>query len=215
MKSSVTISAITAAALMFFLSSSAWAKVKPDAVWNPGEDVIRRVKDACADERDVTKCFAKRMREEGASRQAVRFAKSLPTFGILRELREAGKVDIAYVLYPFRANENYGVFLVNGRPSKVDVDDQALLPKDDIKSDPLYEKIDKRYHGFGLWPGDRFSTDKPTVETPKGGGQWFAVEYIVTSGCRACEEVATARFGFDFDKKGKFLGAKFIRLVGR
>jgi hypothetical protein len=202
-------------ALVFVLlfPAGALAKVTEKAVWDPGEEVIQKIKEKCADEKDVTKCFAVKMKEEGASKQAIKFAKSLPTFGILRKLRETGRVDIAYVLYPFRANENYGVILVNGRPSKIDVDDQMLLPKDDIKMDPLYQKIDKKYHGFGLWPGDRFITNSPAVETPKGGGQWFAIDYIMTSGCRACEEVGVARFGFDFNTKGKFLGAKFIRLI--
>lgn len=201
--------------LFLIFSSTALAKVDQKAVWNPGDQVIRKIKNECADANNVTKCFAKKMKDEGASRKAMRFAKSLPTFGILRDLRETGKVDIAYVVYPFRANENYGVLLVNGKPSPIDVDDLSLLPQDQIETDLIYPDLKKKYHDITLWPGDRFSMDKPTAETPKGGGQWFAVEYRLTNGCRACKDVATARFGFDFNTKGKFLGAKFIRLVER
>lgn len=199
--------------LVLMIPASALAKVTDKAVWNPAGDVIRAIKDGCADDKEVTKCFAKGMREEGASKQAVKFAKSLPTFGILRHLRETGKVDIAYVVYPFRANENYGVILVNGRPSPIDVDDLNALPQDQIKTDLAYPKLAKRYKEIALWPSDRFSYNLPTVEVPSGGGQWFAVEYRLTDGCRACKDVGIARFGFDFNTKGKFLGAKFIRLI--
>ena len=51
--------------LVLVFPASALAKVTDKAVWNPGEDVIQRIKNWCADEKDVTKCFAKRMREEG------------------------------------------------------------------------------------------------------------------------------------------------------
>ncbi len=201
--------------MLLAVASVAHARVGDGAVWNPGEETIQRTRDACADAEDVAKCFALAMKREGASRQAVKFARSLPTFGILRELKDTGKVDIAYVLYPFRANENYGVLLVNGRPSPIDVDDLSLLPLDQIETDLAYPDLVKRYGQLSLWPADRFNTNVPSVEVPKGGGEWFAVDYRVTDGCRACEDIGIARFGFDFDEKGRFLGAKFIRLVPR
>jgi hypothetical protein len=102
---------------------------------------------------------------------------------------------------------------VNGKPSPIDVDDLSILPQDQIKMDIAYPKLAKRYKDLTLWPSDRFSYNLPTVEEPRGGGQWFAVEYLLKDGCHACKDVAIARFGFDFNTKGKFLGAKFIRLI--
>ncbi len=189
------------------------ARVGPDAVWSPAPGAVEAIKADCADAKKVERCFAKGMREHGATRVAVRFAKKLPTFGWLRALVGMGPVDIAYVTYPFRANENAGALLVNGKPSIIDVDDQKLLPIDQLPLDPLYAKLQKKYPAISLWPDDRFTMGQPTMERLRQGGQWFAVNYRLRDGCRACQELATARFAFDFDTKGKFLGAKFIRVV--
>jgi hypothetical protein len=64
-------------------------------------------------------CFLTEIRAAGASSEAVAFAKSLADkgYGYLREFRDTGRVDVAYVEFFLRANEMEGVYLVNGLPT--------------------------------------------------------------------------------------------------
>ena len=159
-------------------------------------------------------CFIAQMQGAGASSQALSFARLLHDrtgqVGYSREFREAGAVDVAYVQYAFRANELNGVYLINGSPPLVDVDDQTLLDKAGLASDFVYADIRKQYPDVTIFPGDRFHTDSPAVEVLIGGGLRFTVPYRLNNVCHACSQVGTARFAFDFDAAGKFLGTRLV-----
>ena len=45
------------------------------------------------------------------------------------------------------------------------------------------------------------------------GSQRFVINYSLKEPCQACPTVGHARYGFDFDPTGKFLGVKFIKVV--
>lgn len=60
-----------------------------------------------------------------------------------RGFRHLRPVDIAYVTYPFRANENDGVFLVNGAPVNIDVDNQGLLAQGKRTKNSAYATLGK------------------------------------------------------------------------
>jgi hypothetical protein len=63
-----------------------------------------------------------------------------------------------------------------------------------------------------IFPGDRGGTTYPEVEVLPQGGQRFIVSYYLLKGCHACSRLGTARFAFDFDSAGKFLGTRFLRV---
>src|SRR5207253_1609130 len=126
--------------------------------------------------------------------------------GFLRDFREAGPVDVAYVEYVFRANENLAYYLVNSGPSLIDVDDLKILPTSSLESDERYKAIKARYPSVSIWPGDRNSTGYPIVEALANGGERFVVSYWLQNSCHACERIGSVQFAFDFDKNGKFLG---------
>lgn len=67
------------------------------------------------------------MKKAGATPAAVEFSKQLGEPGFVRDFRAAGPVDIAYVLYPYRANENQSWLIVNGDPPAIDVDNSKLV----------------------------------------------------------------------------------------
>jgi len=67
------------------------------------------------------------MKKAGASSAAVEFSKQLGEPGFVRDFRAAGPVDVAYVLYPYRANENQSWVIVNGAPPAIDVDNSKLV----------------------------------------------------------------------------------------
>ncbi len=187
--------------------------IGPEAVWDSDERSQKKLHEECGSlAGPVDKCFISFMEKSGASPQAAAFARLLDRRGYLRGFRKAGPVDIAYVAYPFRANENYGYLLVNGDPTMIDVDNLNALPKKQLESDPKYMKLAAKFPDIAIWPGDRYSTEHPIMERLPDGGQRFVVEYRLTDFCHACEVVGKARFGFDFDPKGKFLGIKALQV---
>ncbi len=188
--------------------------VTADSVWNADKQAILAAKQRCADTggREVEECFADAMQGFGASPEAVAFTRSFGGGAFVRKFRETGRVDIAQIVYPFRANENHGILLLNGEPPIVDVDDIALLPKEAMEQDRTYAAIRKLYPRVTLWPGDRSFRQAPLSETLPGGGQAFVVPYTLRNFCHACEVLGSAFFAFDFDKGGKLVGIRFLRV---
>jgi hypothetical protein len=153
------------------------------------------------------------MKEMGATSEAIRFTELTDTTGYMRRLVHAGSVDIAYVCYPFRANENFGVTLVNGRPGMIDVDDFQYVDLTLLKKDSTYLDIVNEFPDAAVWPGDRYLFNQPVCEPLPGGGQRFAVEYLLKNGCHACANLAAVKFAFDFDRAGIFIGTRLISVT--
>jgi len=201
------------AQIAFAADTDPWQPVGPAAIWPDAEKKARQVVEECSSKRgpDFGECFVSFMQKHGASSQAVLFARLTDNTGYLRAFRKVGPVDIAYVAYPFRANTNHGYLLVNGDPPMVDVDN-LMLTKEALARDPAYAKLLQRFPNAAIWPEDRFSTRLPVAEELPDGGQRFIVVYRITDLCRACKELAKAKFGFDFDANGKFLGVRMLSL---
>lgn len=197
-------------------AGAAWAKDKigPEDVWDPGASQLQALRDGCGagDPAKLKSCWIAAMKKGGASKGAVDFAAQLQDPGSLRDYKEGGAAGIAYVVYPYRANENNAVYLVNGKPDLIDVDNQSQLPVGEMQKDPVYADMAKRSPGVSLWPGDRFTAGHPAVQLQAGGGVRFLVDYRLLDGCHACEQLGTAYFAFDFDGGGKFAGVSFVRV---
>ncbi len=186
--------------------------VGKEAVWRPGPGVMDGMKEKCGALKgaEVNECFISTMESSGASSQALVFTRSTGHTAYLQDFREMGRVDVAYVYYPFRANENTGCLLVNGDPLVVDVDDPKYQPKDDLKKDRQYSSLLKSFPNVSIWPGQRSGTGHPLLRKLAGNGQRFVVGYRLLKGCHACERLGNAWFAFDFDGKGKFLGTRLL-----
>jgi len=184
------------------------------AIWAPGMSIMQHIREVCSGGKypDFGKCFVEQMKESGASNNAVEFAKLTGDQGFLRDFKKFGKVDVAYSNFPFRANENQVCFLVNGSPNMIDVDDYNLMPTKEIKKNKQYKMIQKKYPGVSIWPGDRYGTDYPYYSHLPSGGQRFVFIYKLQNGCHACAIIGYAKFAFDFNKKGKFIGIKVINV---
>jgi predicted secreted protein len=188
------------------------AMIGPEACWSPNEQVLGMIRTACAPLAGIAfeECFLAGMQKSGASPQAVAFTKSIGNLGYMEALRRFGPVDIAFVVYPFRANENQGFLLINGTPPQIDVDDLGLLSPENFKKDPRYARLKQEYPAVELWPGDRSDSDYPLPETRPDGGQRFTVRYRLLNGCHACELIGYAGYAFEFDKTGRFSGTKYL-----
>jgi hypothetical protein len=215
-----TFSVLAGAVLTLLISSAASTdpqgsqyRIGPDAVWKDSEQFTAKIASECgpAGIPESQKCLIATLEREHATAAAA-FARRINGDGYMWSFRKVGPVDIAYVSYPFRANENNGILLVNGDPALIDVDDFEAFPKKDLENDPVYRKLVHTFPEATLFTGDRFSTEIPPVESQRGGGKSFIVPYRLNNICRACRRLALVRFGFDFDAEGKFLRIRYVGL---
>jgi predicted secreted protein len=190
------------------------AKVSVDVVFTAPPEFVDAVKTTCQDLQSdkLQDCFAKEMKKAKASPAAVEFSKQLGEPGFVRDFKVAGPVDIAYVFYPYRANENQSCLIVNGDPAVIDVDNHKLVGAGALKYNATYVALSKNRKEVSLWPGDRYGTETPDVEMGAMAGAHIIVNYRLREQCHACAVLGHAWYSFDFDAKGKFLGAKLIRV---
>ncbi len=197
--------------------SAASGKVGPSAVWLPPQDFIAKAHAACDQSHppNYSQCFIDQMSGAGAPPHAVSFTLMLyrqsdGQVGIMTAFEKVGPVDVARVMYPLRANDNYGLLLVNGDPDVLDVDDLKQLDQAAMDQNPMYRAVKQKYTATTLFPGDRSGSMWPQVKPLPDGGQQFILGYPLMNGCHACANVGLALFSWDFDAKGKFVGTKYI-----
>jgi len=159
-------------------------------------------------------CFAGEMEKAGASPAAVKFSKQLGEPGFVRDFRAAGPVDIAYVFYPYRANENQSWIIVNGTPPAIDVDNSKLvtIAARALTHNATYTGLAKSHPELSPWPGDRYSTEIPDVEMGANGGVHIIVNYRLREKCHSCAVLGHAWYSFEFDAKGIFAGARLMAI---
>jgi hypothetical protein len=185
-----------------------------DSEWNPSTETIRKIHQECSEKSapDFGRCFVDFMGQAGATPQATVFARSTGNTGYLAHFIKQGRVNLAYVHYPFRANENEGWFLVNGDPAMIDVDSLRDLPNRQLEENPAYLRIKEKFPRVMLFGGNRTIASPPEMIEQATGGQRFIVEYRLLNGCHACERVGSVKFAFDFAPDGKYLGPSLLEV---
>jgi hypothetical protein len=185
-------------------------KFDASAIFQPGMTQMQMARQACDMKKglEVSACFVEQMKAGGAPAPAVAFMHAIDNNGFMRDFKETGKVDIAFVYYVYRANENQGCLLVNGTPNIVDVDDYKLVPnKAELAKNPQYAALLKSEPNLIVFPGDRNGMKFITAGKTANGGQRFVAPYILSK-CHACARVGQLNVAFEFDSNGQFLGAK-------
>ena len=197
-------------------AKTAAKKVTVNVVFAGDTTFIDAVKASCQDPHadKLQDCFAAEMKKAGASAAAVEFSKQLGEPGFVRDFKVAGPVDIAYVLYPYRANENQSWLIVNGTPPVVDVDNSKLvmIAARALKNNATYAGLAKAHPDASPWPGDRYSTETPDVEMGANGGVHILVNYRLREKCHSCPVLGHAWYSFEFDAKGIFAGARLMAI---
>ncbi len=190
------------------------AAAGPDAVWSPPATFRETFHGACdAAGQEISACFLREMATAGASPAAVAFARLTGGQGYLVRFRETGIVDVAYAEYPFRANENRVVFLVNGHPPMIDVDTE--FDERALEGDNVFASLRRGTSNLTIFPGDRSDARFPRVLPRTDGGTEFVVPYELTDGCHACKVLADALIAFVFDANGRLLGTSVVRVSPR
>lgn len=197
--------------LAFGAPSAAVRVVGPEAVWEPGPQFVKTVRQKCDTSYapQFNDCFLSMMQNAAPPPEAVAFARNIGKEGYLSGYRQAGPVGIAHVVYPFRVSDNEGILLVNGSPPVIEVDDFGSLPEKEMKQDPRYLELLKEYPRIALWPGDRSLGASPVSGASETGGTVLDFCYRLRDACRTCKIVGEAHFAFEFDPSGKFLGVRF------
>jgi hypothetical protein len=154
------------------------------------------------------------MTKAGAPAPAVAFARRVNGMGFARTFHDAGRVDLVWAEYPYRANENRVCLIVNGDPPLLDVDDVSRIDKDELARNPIWASLLQRYPKAAIFPANREDTTRPGVQRMPGGGTNFTVGYEIHDGCHACAVIATLRVIWRFDAAGRFLGTE-IKSVRR
>ena len=191
------------------------ALVTPRAIWSPGMAVMQEIRETCSplSGSQFGECFLGMMQKTGATLDAIAFTRQTDSLGYLRDLREAGAVDIAFVHFPFRANENQGAYLVNGLQPMIDIDNQNLLANYELTKNLSYSRLARLFPEISVWPGDRTGTNYIVIKKLPIGGVRFVAGYTLRNGCRACEVIGNVTFAFDFDRSGRFLGTKLMNVT--
>lgn len=190
------------------------AQVGPEAIWEPKPADLQTMRAQCQTElANYSGCLLSKLKA-AAPLPAASFMTWLNAHtnnvGWMTGFRKTpGAVGIAYVVFPLRANQNQEWLIVNGQPPVIDVDDLQSLPKKEMERNAVYVSIKRASSNAILFPGDRGESAGPRIQQLSGDQVRLMIDYYLQE-CHACARLGTARFGFDFSKDGKFLGARFV-----
>jgi hypothetical protein len=178
-----------------------------DAVWTPPAGFVETFHAACdgREGKNFSDCFVEQMRKAGASGAAVAFARRVEGMGYLSGFSEAGRVDLAFAEYPFRANETSLCLLVNGEPPLLDVDDLSRLDRAALAANADYAVLARQYPNLAIFPGKRTAGRSLRAVRLRDGGQAFTIPYTLHDGCHACRVVGDLELRWDFDVEGRFV----------
>ncbi|HEY4901322.1 MAG TPA: hypothetical protein VIH91_10945 [Terriglobales bacterium] len=158
------------------------------------------------------------MSKSGAPPAAVAFTRMLQKqsggdVGIMSRFNKVGPVDVAFVVYPLRANTNNGILFVNGTPKIVNAENLQLLDQATMQQSPQFQNTKAQFPKVTVWPGDRDGTTWPNSSTNPDGSVSFTLGYPLLNGCHACERAGFAEFNWNFGAHGKFQGTSFMGLT--
>lgn len=176
----------------------------PQAVWTLPEKAWA----ACLQQsRDATGCLRKIMKKSRATPQAREVNRLLDGEGYMGAFREMGRVDLATMVFPLRANTNEAVYLVNGTPLLVssELDEKALS----IEANPDFVALKRVYPEVMFWPA---SDGLRSMDALPDGGQGFVFTYPLLNGCHACEVIGQAVVSLDFGADGVSRGPRLLRV---
>jgi len=200
-------------------AEAAMGAISAAAVWQVPPGFLEKAHGVCDKSMSAMsfpECFMNQIEAAGAPAAAVSFTRALykqsdGQVGIMTQFKNFGRVDAAQVMYPLRANDNYGLLLVNGDPQIVDVDEMKMLDRAAMEADPMYKSVKEKFPQMDIWPGGRSGQDPwPRVQPLPEEGTRFIVTYPLINGCHACERVGVARYGWDFAASGKFLRTTYL-----
>lgn len=158
---------------------------------------------------DVDDCLLSTMRAAGASPDAMAASSRLIAVdnpGHVSGWREVEGVGHAEITYPFRANTNQGLWLVDADGRAVDVDDN-VLPAGAVRlRGALKPFLDAHPDAMPFAPARAVGSEA----LPEGGVRLRFDVPMRT--CHACADVGTLELGYDFDADRRYEGRSVIAI---
>ncbi len=172
-------------------------------VWNLPWEALA----ACQEKHPTSSsCLARVMEQHGASQQALALNQLLGGEGFMSEFKPMGRVNLATILFPTRANTNEVLMLVGGEPPLVSSEIRETI---DISADLAYPALKRRFPDMELWTS---GASLRSMERLPNGGQGFIFDYPLLNGCHACDLAGYALVSLDFGPDGAYIGPRLIRL---
>ncbi|MCD9127613.1 hypothetical protein [Luteimonas fraxinea] len=157
----------------------------------------------------VDACLLSTMRTAGASPEALAASTRLIALdnpGHVSAWREVEGVGHAEITYPFRANTNLGLWLVDADGRSVDVDEN-VLPAGAVRlRGELKPFLDAHPDAMPFAPAQAVGS-----EVLPDGGVRLRFDVPMRT-CHACEDVGTLELGYDFDADRRYEGRSVIAL---
>ena len=132
------------------------AKVGASSVWQLPEQFMTGAHAACDKSAPAGfgQCVIEQIGRAGASADAVSFTRELykqsgGDVGIMTGFQGVGPVNFAWFTYPLRANTNYGLLLVNGKPPIVNVENLTLLDRKTMPQTPQFKDLKFQFPQVG------------------------------------------------------------------
>lgn len=180
------------------------SRLGPKDVWNLP---MSRFGACLQHKHDPAACLSRLMRDTHASPQALAVSRALDSEGFMSAFQSMGKVDLATMTFPARANTNQVPYLVNGTPPLVSTElDPNIL---NITTDPHYPALKAAYPDLEFWPSD---AEFRALDHPATGGQTFLFAYPLRDGCHACALAGYALVAHGFNSDGRYQGPRLVGL---
>ncbi|MEN4901960.1 hypothetical protein [Luteimonas sp. TWI1416] len=179
--------------------------VGPASVWQ-GDLSACRTGTATIDD-----CMLSTMRAGGASPEALAATTRLIALGDPGHVsgwRSIDGVGHAQITYPFRANTNEGLWLVDADGHAVDVDED-VLPDGAGRSHPDLGAFFEAHPDAVPFAPAKAAGSQALAD----GGLRLRFEIPMRS-CHACEDLGTLALGYDFDADRRYIGRHLLALRG-
>lgn len=175
------------------------------AVWQ------ERSLSACRSETSTTApdvCLLRTMKRTGAPPQAIAAARMLVGAnmpGYISAWRPLGKVALATVTYPFRANTNESTLLIGSDGAAIDVDEHSVREED--RATPAWQAFTAAHRDAMPYAPAEFVGSTATGD----GGQSVLFSTPLKS-CHACADDGALLVAYTIDKDGIVLDRKLLTI---
>jgi len=125
----------------------------------------------------------------------------------IESVRQLGPLALVELNHPMRANNNKHWVVLNGMPPLVDAETEVGKTKADWNED--YIAIHRSHPKASIFPTVLF------LRTDKMSDQQTRLVFIapIVDGCHACDIVGVAYYALDFDRSGKFLATRIVKIA--
>ncbi|MGK5035602.1 hypothetical protein [Janthinobacterium sp. LB3P118] len=202
---SCAILAFSALATMQAAHALETGPVDARAVWQ------ERSLSACRSEQSPSApdvCMLRTMQRAGARPQAIAAARMLVKAnkaGFISAWRPLGKVALATVTYPFRANTNEGSLLIGSDGAAIDVDDDSVREED--RTTPAWHAFSAAHPDAVPFAPADFIGSTATQD----GGQRLLFSTPLKS-CHACADDGALLVAYTVDKAGIVLERELLTI---